>query len=76
MKVVKFKECNFIYAQDQTQYIPLHCHKTKDGIATSCWSFNFHERLIVLFRGHIFLKILTFNKLLMPLLLTTKKGKL
>jgi len=67
MKVIKFKECNAVYAKDQPEYLPLPSHKTKDGEVTSCWKLSFWERLKVLITGRIFLQILTFNESLQPL---------
>lgn len=67
MNIVKFKECNAVYAEDQPQYLQLPCHKTTDGVVTSCWSLNLKERLLVLFKGRIFLRLLTFNQPLQPL---------
>lgn len=67
MKIVKFKECNTVYAEDQPQYLQLPCHKTVDGEVTSCWGLSIMERLRVLFTGKIFLRMLTFNQPLQPL---------
>ena len=66
MKIYKFKECNFEYAKDQPEYLPLPCYRYKDGEVVSCWSLDWKERLKVLFSGKIFLSILTFNHPLQP----------
>ncbi len=71
MKVIDFKECNTVYAEDQPEYLPLPAHKSDDGVVTSCWGLNIKERLKVLFSGKIFLQVLTFNKPLQPLKMVT-----
>ena len=67
MKVIKFKQCNITYAENQPEYLPLPAHKAKDGRVTSCWGLSFFERLRVAFIGRIYLRVLTFNKPLQPL---------
>ncbi len=67
MNVVAFKECNTIYAENQPEYLPLHCHRSEDGKVTSCWKLSVIERLKVVFFGKLYLQILTFNKPLQPL---------
>ena len=67
MKIIKFKECNIIYAEDQFEYVPLHAHKAKDSRVTSCWGLSFFERLKILFTGKIYIQMLTFNAPLQPL---------
>ena len=61
MKPIEFSEQNCIYAKDQPEYLPLPVHKTPDGEVVSCWSLTWTERLKVLFRGHIWRSVLTFN---------------
>lgn len=76
MKIIKFKECNIVYAKDQPEYLPLPCHKTEDGTVTSCWGLSFMERIRVALTGRIYVRILTFNFQLQPLKLLVKKPKL
>ena len=66
MDVIKFKQCNTIYAKDQPEYNPLVAYKTDDGAVTSCWKLNIRERVRVLLTGKIFLQVLTFNSPLQP----------
>ncbi len=73
MKIVEFEGCNTTYAEDQPQYHPLPCHKSKDGEVLSCWGLSFIERLRVAFSGKIYLKVLTFNKPLQPLKMMVKQ---
>lgn len=78
MKPIKFKEQNVTFSASQEVYQPLpalHIHDS-DGIVITCWGLSFKERLRVLFTGKMWLSVLSFNKLLQPCLLTTKKSDL
>ena len=72
MKPIEFLGCNCVYAKDQPEYIPLPAHKSKEGEVTTCWKLSLKERLTVLFKGKLYLSVLTFNKPLQPLKLTVK----
>lgn len=76
MKIIKFKEHNITYAENQPLYLPLPVHKTADGEATSCWGLSFLERLKVLFTGKIWLSVLTFNHSLQPQKMMVGKPKM
>ena len=67
MKIIKFKECNITYAEDQPEYLKLPAHKTNGGRATSCWKLSFFERVRVILTGKIYLRVMTFNQPLQPL---------
>jgi len=67
MKIIKFSDCNCVYAEHQPEYLPLPAHKDEEGIVTSCWRPSFIERLKILVFGRIYLQVLTFNKPLQPL---------
>jgi len=67
MKPIIFKQQNIIYADNQPQYLPLPAYKNKDGIVSSCWGLTWKERFKVLFRGRIWIEVMTFNKHLQPL---------
>lgn len=58
MKPVTFTECNYVYAKDQPEYLPLPALKTEDGTVTSCWALTLCERLRILFSGKIWCSIL------------------
>ena len=73
MKAIEFKGCNITYAENQPEYLPLHAHKSKDGLVTSCWELSLLERLKVVFTGKIYLLILTFNRPLQPLKMLIKR---
>lgn len=66
MKPIKFKSQNTVYAKNQPEYLPLPCHKTKDGIVTSCWGFNLFERVRILFGANVYWSQMTFNDPLQP----------
>jgi len=79
MEIIKFKECNVTFAEDQQEYLPLPAHRTKDGEVTSCWKMNFKERIKALFTGKIYIQLLTFNQGLNPQIVSInnpiKKGR-
>jgi len=67
MRIVDFKECNVIYAENQPEYLPLPAHKSEDGVITSCCRLSFVERIKVLFCGRIYISVMTFNEPLQPI---------
>jgi len=69
MKAITFKECNCFYAENQPEYKNLPCHRTREGVITTCWKLSFKERIKVLFTGTLFLQVMTFNDPLQPLLM-------
>lgn len=77
MKPKQFKEANVTFAKDQPEYIPLPAFRKESpqGEVITCWQLSFKERLRILFKGEIWLSMLTFNKPLTPSFLTTKKGE-
>jgi hypothetical protein len=75
MKPIRFKECNSTYAKTQSEYAPLPVYKSTDGIATSCWRCSILERIKVLFTGKIWVSVMTFNKPLQPLRVSTNRIK-
>jgi len=77
MKAIEFKEQNIVFAKDQPEYIPLPALKIESpyGEVISCWKLSFKERLEVLFKGKIWLSLVTFNKPLTPSFMATNKKK-
>jgi hypothetical protein len=73
MDIIKFEECNVIYAEDQPEYRPLPALKMPDGEIITCWRPSILERLKILFTGKIWLSVLTFNQALQPLFLSASK---
>lgn len=59
------------YAKDQPGYIPLPALRFDDGLVVTRWDLTWKERLILLFGGSVFLGLLTFNKPLQPIKLST-----
>ena len=66
MTPIEFPEQTCVYAKDQPEYIPLPAHKTIDGQVTSCWKFNWKERILILFGARMYWRQLTFNQPLQP----------
>jgi len=66
MKPIEFKGFNVIFAKDQPEYLPLPAHRNKDGCVTTCWKLTLYERILVLFKGVLYLQTLTFNNSLQP----------
>ena len=73
MKILKFKEVNVVYAENQPEYLPLPVFKTKDGEVISCWGLSIFERIKILLLGKVWLSVLTFNKSLQSLLMSVDK---
>ena len=76
MKPIKFPEHNVVYAENQPEYIPLPAFKsdTTNGEVISCWKLSFKERIRILFKGELWISMMTFNKPLTPMVPTTKKS--
>ena len=73
MKIIEFDECNVVYAEHQPEYQQLPALRFKEGEIVSCWGLSFSERLKVLLTGKVWLKTLTFNERLQPLLMSVNK---
>lgn len=75
MKPIKFKECNVTFAKDQPEYNQLPAFRDEKGEAVTCWKLTFKERLRILFKGKVWLCLLTFNQPLTPSFMSTKKSE-
>lgn len=65
-----------VYAKDQPDYMPLPAYRTADGRVVTRWRFvSWRGRWRAFWRGEVFLSVLTFNKPLQPVLLTTRKPR-
>lgn len=75
MKPKEFKEVNVIFAKDQPEYLPLPAFKNKSerGEVITCHSLSFKERLKILFKGEIWLSMMTFNRPLTPIFMSVDK---
>ena len=71
----KFKGSNVVFAENQPEYIPLPAFQSEEGVVVSCWNLSFLERLSILFKGELWLSMLTSNKGLTPTYLTTKRSE-
>lgn len=70
MKPVKFHGSNTVFAENQPEYLPLPARVSANGEVTSCWKLSWRERLRILFAGRFYVRMLTFNQPLQPLLPT------
>lgn len=61
-----------VYAKDQPEYQPLPSIKLEDGSILTRWMLSEDEKQQVLEQGYIYLEVLTFNKPLQPLRLSTE----
>lgn len=69
MKPIEFPGFNITFAKDQPEYLPLPAHINKEeGIVTTCWNLSFLERIKILLGGKFYIRVLTFNKPLQPIL--------
>lgn len=78
MEAIKFKGANVVFAENQEDYksLPAMYDKTRhEGVVVTCYRLSFIERVRVLFRGRIWLGIMTFNNPLQPQFPTTKKSE-
>lgn len=75
MKPIKFPESNVTFAKDQPQYkqLPAFKNNSPQGEVVTCWHLSFRERLRILFKGKLWVCMLSFNKPLSPIALSTKK---
>ena len=76
MKPVKFDQVNIVFAEDQEEYMPLPACRLKGAKCPviTAWKLTIWERIKLLFTGRLWLAMLTFNKPLQPVILTTKKS--
>lgn len=69
MDVVRFDECNIIFAKDQPQYRPFPAYAVSDdefGEIVCCWKLNDDEIKEIVRTGVIWHHILTFKNPLQP----------
>lgn len=80
MKIVKPrspyppKSTLVFYGAGQSEYetMPAIRHNDEWGTVTSCWRLSLWERLVMLFTGEVYVQLLTYNKPIMPQLLSIK----
>lgn len=76
MKPIEFDEVNVTFAKDQEEYNELPAYRSKDGEVVTCFQLTPEEIAKVSETGLLWLSVLTFNRPLQPLLLTTEKPEL
>lgn len=72
MKPTTFPEVTATFAKDQPEYLPLPAW-TDGHEVISCWRMTWHERLIALFTGRVWLRQLTYGQPLQPQLVTVDR---
>lgn len=66
MTPIEFDQMNGTAAKDQPQYLPLPMYRNEQYVI-SCWHLTFWERVKILFRGNMWLSLLTPpNRLITP----------
>ena len=76
MEPVNFDGVNAVYGKDQKEYLPLPAErrgKPQYGEVLTCWQLSPEELEQVQKTGKIWLSLLTFNRPLQPVILSTEK---
>lgn len=76
MDPIQFPEANVIFAKDQPEYRPLPALRKGDdtGTVVSCWQLSDDEIKTLIETRVIWLGVYSFNKPLVPLLLSVNKS--
>lgn len=67
MNPIEFPEQNIVFAKDQPEYLPLPAYKKPDGEVITVWELSDDEIDVLLRTRKLHIKMLTFNKPLMPI---------
>jgi hypothetical protein len=59
------------FAKDQPQYIPLPALRFQDGLVVTRWKMSWKERIQILFGSSVYLGLLTYNRPLQPIRIST-----
>lgn len=75
MTPIQFPEANVIFAKDQPEYQPLPALRVGDenGTVVTCWKLSPEELQKINETGEMWLGVYSFNKPLVPLLLSVHK---
>lgn len=73
MKPIRFEETNADFAKNQPEYKTLPGHIDSKGVVTICYHLSAWDRIKLLFMGKLWLRIMTFNRPLMPHILQAEK---
>jgi hypothetical protein len=60
-----------VFAKEQPQYIPLPALKFEDGLVVTRWKLSWRERVNLIFGDSIYLGLLTYNRPLQPIRMST-----
>lgn len=76
MNAVEFPEQNIVFAKDQPDYLPLpaYKHDDKEGTTITCWELTEEEKAEIAKTGKVWLRTLTFNQPLQPVMLSAIKA--
>lgn len=76
MTPIEFPGHNVVYAKDQPEYQPLPALHMRDaeGTVISCWQLTEEEKEIIAKEGKLYIKMLTFNQALTPILPMVQLG--
>lgn len=73
----EFKEVNVVMGEGQPEYIPLPAYKKpgENGEVVMCFELSEEEKARVQETGEIWLSLLTFNRGMQPVYITTEKNE-
>lgn len=74
MTPIEFKGQNVIFAKDQPEYNPLPALRMADGEVFTCWALSDEELVNIITNKCIYIKQLTFNDPLQPILPMVQLG--
>jgi len=73
MKPIEFEGANVVYAENQEEYQSLPAFKDDDGTVVTCWELSPEEIKQISETGKLWLSVMSFNKPLQPVLLSTNR---
>ena len=77
MKATEFPEVNLRIAENQEEYVTLPAyHNKEEGSITFCFKLNEDEVNRIKATDEIWFKVLTFNRPMQPIMLSTNKEEL
>lgn len=78
MTPIQFPEANVIFAKDQQEYLPLPAHRVGNdvGLVNTCWELSDEEIETLIMTKKVWVSIYTFNKPLVPIMLTVNRSEL
>lgn len=74
MKPKKIHGCNVVFGENQPEYQPLPAQKMPDGEVITCWELNDDEVDQIVLDKKIYIRQLTFNRPLQPILPSVDLG--